>query len=109
MKETKNPKRLENCLRSMLYDYQYKDDRDFFICELSNIKKAVNKCVQGFNEMKKGKYSGSKTDRKKNQSGGGKKRRGIKYTILKQINNMKKQVASYDKKINKLNNKIYNE
>ena len=75
IKETKNPKRLETCLRIMLYDYRYQNDRDFFVCELSTIKKALNKCVQGINEMKKGKYSGSKTDKKKIKAVGETKKR----------------------------------
>lgn len=45
-KETKCPLRLETCVRSMLYDYRYKDRKDFFICPLSKIKNAFKKCVE---------------------------------------------------------------
>lgn len=43
-KETTCPKKLEDCVRSLLYDYRYKNRKDFFICKLSKIKLAFKKC-----------------------------------------------------------------
>jgi prophage antirepressor-like protein len=37
--------KLENCVRSLLYDYRYKNRKDFFICKLSKIKLAFKKCL----------------------------------------------------------------
>lgn len=43
-KEISCPKKLEDCIRSLLYDYRYKNRKDFFICKLSKIKLAFKKC-----------------------------------------------------------------
>ena len=39
------PVKLEDCVRSLLYDYRYKNRKDFFICKLSKIKLAFKKCI----------------------------------------------------------------
>jgi prophage antirepressor-like protein len=39
------PKKLEDCVRALLYDYRYKNRKDFFICKLSKIKNAFKKCL----------------------------------------------------------------
>ena len=44
-KEVSCPVKLEDCVRSLLYDYRYKDRKDFFICKLSKIKLAFKKCL----------------------------------------------------------------
>jgi hypothetical protein len=44
-KETTCPVKLEDCVRSLLYDYRYKNRKDFFICKLSKIKLAFKKCL----------------------------------------------------------------
>jgi prophage antirepressor-like protein len=48
---TDKPIQLENCIRAMLYDYRYKDRKDFFICNLNKIKKAFNNCVKSMKNM----------------------------------------------------------
>ena len=40
---TNYPIELEYCVRSMLYDYRYKNNKDFYICDLSKIKKIIKK------------------------------------------------------------------
>lgn len=40
-----NPIKLEMCLRAMLYDFRYKDKKDFYICKLKAIKDAIGVCV----------------------------------------------------------------
>ena len=44
-KEIQCPIKLEDCVRSLLYDYRYKNRKDFFICKLSKIKLAFKKCL----------------------------------------------------------------
>ena len=43
--EVECPLPLETCIRSMLYKYRYKNRKDYFICSLTKIKNAFNKCV----------------------------------------------------------------
>jgi prophage antirepressor-like protein len=38
---TDKPLQLEHCLRAMLYDYRYKNRKDFYICKKSDIKKSI--------------------------------------------------------------------
>ena len=44
--ETNCPKSMENCVRSLLYDFRYKDRKDFYICPLRKVKLAFNCCVK---------------------------------------------------------------
>lgn len=37
--ETTCPIKLESCIRSMLYDYRYKNKKDFYICNIKKIKR----------------------------------------------------------------------
>jgi prophage antirepressor-like protein len=96
MKETKDPIRLETCVRAMLYDHRYKDNKDFFICNLSIIKNAFSNCIKSIkliNNMK----GGSKNNNKNNSSN----------IITEQINLFKKRKYFIDQKLFKLNKKIY--
>ena len=55
IKETIDPIRLETCVRAMLYNHRYKDNKDMFYCDLSKIKKDFNNCIKSIsliNEMK---------------------------------------------------------
>lgn len=55
--ETTCPVKLESCIRSMLYDYRYRDNKDFFICSISKIKTAFRSCIKSItcvNEAKGG-------------------------------------------------------
>jgi prophage antirepressor-like protein len=40
------PLQLENCIRSMLYKYRYKNKKDYFKCSVNKIKKSFNICVK---------------------------------------------------------------
>lgn len=51
MVESKNPLQLEMCVRSMLYDYRYKNKKDFYMCSLETIKKAFSKCEKSIADM----------------------------------------------------------
>ena len=72
---TDNVTRLEGCIRAMLYDYRYKNKKDFFICDLDIIKKAFRNCKRSIKNM--------------NQSGGG----------LSEIDNLKNNLEILNKKI----------
>ena len=66
------PLQFENCLRSMLYDYRYKNKKDFYICKLSVIKKAFNNCIKSIKNM--------------NQKGGGINEIELYYNNIKKLN-----------------------
>ena len=51
MEETKCPIRLESCIRAMLYEYRYKDKKDFYVCEIKIIKKAFKTCINSIECM----------------------------------------------------------
>ena len=38
--------KLELCVRSMLYNFRYKNKKDFYICDLKIIKDAINICIK---------------------------------------------------------------
>lgn len=40
------PLQLETCIRSMLYKYRFKNNKDFYLCPLNKIKKAFNECIK---------------------------------------------------------------
>lgn len=46
-----DPVRLEYCLRSMLYKYRYRDNKDFYVCSLAVIKRAFKKCSETLKSM----------------------------------------------------------
>lgn len=51
-KETKCPEQLEKCLQSFLYEYRYKNKKDYYMCSLSTIKREFKKCICGIKCMK---------------------------------------------------------
>ena len=59
----------------MLYDYRYKNKKDFYLCDLKIIKKAVKNCKKSINNM--------------NQKGGS----------ISEIDNLKNNLLELDKKI----------
>ena len=101
MKEASNPERLEDCVRAMLYDYQYKDDKDFFVCSLSKMRQAVNRCVKDFDLMKKDIISGSKSGVKNIQWGDAPKK-----FMERMIDKLKYGRTKLDKKIKKLDKEL---
>jgi hypothetical protein len=44
--EIKCPLQLESCIRSMLYNYRFKNKKDIFDCSINKIKKAFDKCIK---------------------------------------------------------------
>ena len=67
--------RFETCIRSMLYNYRYKNKKDFYLCDLSIIKKAFRNCKRSIKNM--------------NQKGGG----------INEIDKLKLKANRLDKKI----------
>ena len=82
---TENAVRLEMCIRSMLYEYRYKNKKDFFLCNRDIIKKAFKNCIKSIKNMK---YI---------QKGGGNN----------EINTLKSQLEKLDKEIENINKHIY--
>ena len=72
---TEKPIPLETCIRAMLYDYRYKNKKDFYLCDLNIIKKAFRNCKRSINNM--------------NQKGGG----------LSEIDRLKNNLIQLDEKI----------
>lgn len=69
--ETKYPIQFETCLKSMLYNFRYKNKKDFYITDLKNIQKAFKICVKSFDNM--------------NQIGGGRNIIDVELSNLKSI------------------------
>ena len=84
-KQIENPLKLELCVRSMLYDFRYKDKKDFYVCKLSIIKSAINKCIKEQNKINK-----------EGQIGGGN-------LLEKIVNKLKKDLIKKNKEIEKIN------
>jgi hypothetical protein len=84
-----NPIKLEMCVRAMLYDFRYKDKKDFYICDLKTVKNAIKVCIED-----------QKNINSKNQKGGG-GNNNILNNILIQMNIINDKL---EKKIIKLNN-----
>ena len=76
---TEKPVPYETCIRAMLYDYRYKNRKDFYICDLSIIKKAFRNCKKSINNM--------------NQRGGG-------FSVT---NELKNNILRMDIKIDEIN------
>jgi prophage antirepressor-like protein len=91
IEEIDYPQQLETCVRNMLADYKYQN-KDVYVCSLSEIKKAFRMCSRDLHNMKK-KKSGSKT---KKQTGGGKS------YMQKRIDFLKKKERSVARKIARL-------
>lgn len=51
MKQTECPIVLETCVRSMLYKFRYKNKKDFYMCELTDIEKAFRVCAKSIKCM----------------------------------------------------------
>jgi prophage antirepressor-like protein len=85
--QTTCPIKLETCIRAMLYDYRYKNRKDFYICDLKYIKKAFKTCLDSIGCM--------------NQKGGN----FIVDTNIQSLNNkvnrLKKEIIKLDLILNK--------
>lgn len=92
--KTDNPLKLELCLRAMLYDFRYKDKKDFYICKLKTIKNAIKICIKD-----------QKNINIKNQKGGDGRDDNILVDLLKELNNKKtnleKKILKQDILLNK--------
>jgi hypothetical protein len=78
---TEKAVQLESCIRSMLYDYRYKNNKDFFLCDRDIIKKAFKNCIKSIKNMKE------------TQKGGGNN----------EIDTLKLQLEKIDKEIENIN------
>jgi len=79
---TDDPKQFEMCLRSMLRHKRYRDNKDYYVCSLSYLKKAFTNCEMAIKKMKTN-----------GQTGG-----GINY-IENQIINDQKKIGILERKI----------
>jgi prophage antirepressor-like protein len=79
------PIKLEYCIRGMLYDYRYKNKKDFYICNLKEIKKAFKTCSDSINCM---------------EQTGGNYYKEEKKIISKNISTIKQKIIYLNKKIN---------
>jgi hypothetical protein len=52
------PEGLEICIRAMLYQFRYKNRKDFYICSLDTIKSAFKNCIKSLNCVKSQAQSG---------------------------------------------------
>ena len=72
----------------MLYDYRYKNRKDFYICKLSKIKKAFKNCIKSIKNMTQ--TGGSNTNTNTNTN--------TDIDILKKkINKLDKHIDKYNK------------
>lgn len=49
--ESKCLLRLETCIRAMLYKYRYKNKKDYYVCDISKIKKTFKNCEKSIECM----------------------------------------------------------
>jgi hypothetical protein len=87
--EISNPVRFESCVRTMLYNYRHRDNKDFFVCSLAVIKKAFKKCSETLKSMNN-----------VSQSGGGDNSSIIDITLTKlekKLNVINKNITKYNK------------
>jgi hypothetical protein len=89
-KKIKNPLQLEICVRAMIYEHRYKNNKDFYKCTFQTVKKAVTVCLKSITKMK--------------QTG------GSKYSKNKKTNNLvdifNKNINAYKSKLRKINKEI---
>lgn len=99
-KETEYPVRLEACIRVLLYEDRYQDNKDFFVCSLDKIKRAFKRSITSIEYIKK--YDrGSKKYHK--QCGGSNAQDIIskKLQILKTNKlRLKKKIDTIERKLN---------
>jgi len=89
-KKTNNPRRFETCLKSILYDNRYKDNKDFYVCTLSFLKKSFSKCASSIKQMEN--YC---------QTGGGFDFINILVPkLLTKVSNLEKGIKRCDKELN---------
>lgn len=91
--ECKFPSRLESCLRYMLSDFKYKRNKDFYVCSLTKIKKAIRKCIRDFDYIDK-QIGGSKTNSKKKSK--------FELYLIREIRRLNAYKQKIEKKIRKL-------
>lgn len=75
----------------MLYDFRYKNRKDFYVCKLDTIINSLNKCVED-----------QKNVNKKNQIGGGSGSRSGSRILKEMILEMKKYLKRLESEMKKL-------
>lgn len=91
-KKTNDPIRLESCLKSMLRGKRYKNNKDFYVCSLSTIKKSFNMCLKSMREVDKDQIGGN----------------SLGESIIYQIRLLQDKKDILERKINKLDRFLYN-
>ena len=81
--ESECPLRLETCVRAMLYKYRYKNKKDYYICNIQQIKKAFKNCKESIECME--------------QNGGG-------FNFDNGIKLLQKKIIKLNKEIEKIKN-----
>ena len=92
--KSNNPLKLELCVRSMLYDFRYKNKKDFYICKLKTIKDAIDICIKDQKNIN--------NKNKINQVGGGNSI--ILNNLLLNMNNNKDKIIEEIEKLDKILN-----
>ena len=85
------PLQLETCVRSMLYKYRIKNNKDYFKCELNKIIKAFDKCMESI-ECVENQIGGNSIDIDNNST----------ITIINKIY----KITYYEKNLNEIYNLI---
>jgi len=94
MKEVSCPLQYETCLRSMLYNYRIKNKKDFYDCDIKQIKKAFEKCDESIKCM--------------NQTGGNQIKNYKILTInIIEICELKKKIELLNQNINEYNKLLF--
>lgn len=102
--EVSNPIQLETCVRAMLYDYRYRDRKDFYVCPFSKIKAAFATCNKSINyvrqkkesEKQKGGSNKTKKQRSKQEGGSGNIMRAIMAKTKQKEERIIKKIKAID-------------
>jgi prophage antirepressor-like protein len=81
-----DPVRLEYCMRSMLYKYRYRNNKDFYVCSLAVLKRALKKCSDTLKSMN-------------TQTGGGLPKNDTMVKLKNKITHLDKTINKYNKLI----------
>lgn len=61
--QIQNPTKLEMCARAMLFDFRYKDKKDFYVCKLKTIKDAIKLCIEDQKNINSKNQKGGSNDK----------------------------------------------
>jgi prophage antirepressor-like protein len=99
------PLQLETCIRSMLYKYRIKNNKDYFKCKLNKIIKAFEKCMESIECVENQNENDNENDNEnENQKGGD--IIGINNNSMFTVKNKIYKITYYKKKLNEIYNLI---